>query len=156
MARNGTGRIFLGANPDLADILGDMDLDFENFHFCHFWGFQISGLPGFQVSKIWSGPGLGQAGPGLSHLNQKMMIFYCQYWCLSLRPAVSSRRDENKCHQAPIFVGQNERRVPANLSRPLSNTVRTPIASSVWGIMTFLSLNILKAINLNSSNNQTL
>ena len=21
------------ANPDLADILGDMDLDFENFHF---------------------------------------------------------------------------------------------------------------------------
>ena len=26
--------IFL-ANPDLADILGDMDLDFENFHLFH-------------------------------------------------------------------------------------------------------------------------
>ena len=25
--------VFFAANPDLADILGDMDLDFENFHF---------------------------------------------------------------------------------------------------------------------------
>ena len=26
------------ANPDLADILGRMDLDFENFYFWDFWG----------------------------------------------------------------------------------------------------------------------
>ena len=25
-------KVFNPANPDLADILGDMDLDFENFH----------------------------------------------------------------------------------------------------------------------------
>ena len=59
MAPNGTGKFFL-ANPDLADILGRKDLDFENFHF---GGFQISGFPGSQICKIWPGPGLG-LGPG--------------------------------------------------------------------------------------------
>ena len=31
---------------------------------------QISGFPGPQISKIWPGTGLDQAGPGLSHLDQ--------------------------------------------------------------------------------------
>ena len=33
MALNGTGKVFFPADPDLADILGDVDLDFENFNF---------------------------------------------------------------------------------------------------------------------------
>ena len=32
--------IFL-ANPDLADIVGDMEVYFENFHFCDFFGFKF-------------------------------------------------------------------------------------------------------------------
>ena len=57
---------FFPTNPDLADILGRTDLNFENFYFFHFWtptfldfqiqksgfpDFQKSGFPGFQ--KIW-------------------------------------------------------------------------------------------------------
>ena len=48
---------FLPTNLDLADILGRTDLDFENFDFL-FFGPQISGFPGPQISKIWPGPGL--------------------------------------------------------------------------------------------------
>ena len=51
------------ANPDLADILGDMDFDFESFYFWYFFGFQISGFPGSQISKIWPGPGLAKGQP---------------------------------------------------------------------------------------------
>ena len=36
--------VLFPANPDLADILGRMDFDFENFYFLDFWGSQISGL----------------------------------------------------------------------------------------------------------------
>ena len=32
-------------DPDLADILGRMDLDFENFYFVDFFGYQISKRP---------------------------------------------------------------------------------------------------------------
>ena len=46
---------FFPTNPDLADILGDMDFDFENFYFLDFLGSQISGL----------GPAWAQLGPGL-------------------------------------------------------------------------------------------
>ena len=35
---------FFPTNPDLADILGITDFDFENFYFLHFFGSQISGL----------------------------------------------------------------------------------------------------------------
>ena len=35
---------FFPTNPDLADILGRTDLDFENFCFLDFLGSQISGL----------------------------------------------------------------------------------------------------------------
>ena len=53
--RNGTkwGQdFFLPTNPDLADILGHMDLDFGSFHFLdfldpNFLDFQVSRSPNF-------------------------------------------------------------------------------------------------------------
>ena len=84
------------SNPDLADILGRTDLDFEKLYFLYFLDSQISGFPGPQISKIWPRPGLSWAGPGLSHLDQKIVMFYYKYWCLSSRPAVSSRGEESK------------------------------------------------------------
>ncbi|MEC8042920.1 MAG: hypothetical protein VX181_19925 [Pseudomonadota bacterium] len=47
--------VFFPANPELADILGDTDFDFENLYFGGF--FWISN---FQISRL----GLGRAGPG--------------------------------------------------------------------------------------------
>ena len=48
------------ANPDLAHILGDMDLEFEIFYFCFFLD---SKFLDFQVPRFpKSGPGLGRAG----------------------------------------------------------------------------------------------
>ena len=51
------------ANPDCANMLGDMDLDFDNFMFCFLVGFQLSGFPDSQISKIWPLAGIdpGQA-----------------------------------------------------------------------------------------------
>ena len=51
-------------NPDLADIGGRPDLDFENVHFCYFVEFQIASFPGsniiyfpiiwiFRLPQIW-------------------------------------------------------------------------------------------------------
>ena len=77
---------FVPTNPDLASIFGRMDLDFEIFCFL-FFGSQISGFPGPQISKIWPGPGrawaLGRAwadcaGPGLGPRNP------CCNWLLSM------------------------------------------------------------------------
>ena len=70
MAPNGARRIFVPTNPDLADILGDTDFDFENLYFFGFWGIPHFQISRFQISKfpeIWPGPGLGPAlaGPGL-------------------------------------------------------------------------------------------
>ena len=74
MAPNRAGGILVPTNPDLADILGRTDLNFENFYFFHFVDpkfldfqvpksgfpdFQKSGFPGSQISQIW--PGSGQA-----------------------------------------------------------------------------------------------
>ena len=60
MGPNGPRRIFVPTNPDLADILGRTDLDFENFYFLDFLDpkfldFQVPRVPDFQKS------GLGQA-----------------------------------------------------------------------------------------------
>ena len=49
--------VLFPANPDLPDILGRTDLDFENFYFFYFLGSQISGL-----GPAWAhplGPSLG-------------------------------------------------------------------------------------------------
>ena len=58
MAPNGAMRIFVPTNPDLADILDRTDLDFESLFFFIVWT-QISGFPGYQISKIWPLAGLG-------------------------------------------------------------------------------------------------
>ena len=62
-------RSLFPANPDLADILGRMDLDLENFYF---FDFLDSKFLDFQVPRFpKSGPwlGLGWARLVLSHLD---------------------------------------------------------------------------------------
>ena len=54
------GRDFFSTNPDRADILGDVDLDFESFIFDICVGFQISGFPGSQISKIHVAQNVGK------------------------------------------------------------------------------------------------
>ena len=67
-APNGTKwgqEVFFPTNPDLANILGRMDLDYDNFDFL---GFQIPRFPGPQKSGLgqaWAGLGAGLGlGPG--------------------------------------------------------------------------------------------
>ena len=53
---------FFPTNPDLADILGRTDLDFENFYF---FDFLDPKFLDFQVPRFpKSGPGQARAGPG--------------------------------------------------------------------------------------------
>ena len=59
-------------NQDLANILGDMDFDFESSYVLDFFGIPNSQISRFQISKIpeiWPGPSLGpvwaRLGPGL-------------------------------------------------------------------------------------------
>ena len=58
---------FFPADPDLADIFGRTDFDFENFYFFDFFGSQISGLgPAWARLGPGLGPGLGpELGPEL-------------------------------------------------------------------------------------------
>ena len=49
---------FFPTNPDLADILGRTDLDFENFYFLYFFGSQIFGL-----GPAWDHPLGPNVGP---------------------------------------------------------------------------------------------
>ena len=56
----------LNTNPDLADILGDMDFDFANVYFLDFFGSQISGLgPAWAQLRLGLGPAWAQLGPSL-------------------------------------------------------------------------------------------
>ena len=59
---------FFPTNPDLADILGDTDFDFENFYFLDFLGSQLG--PDFGPAWARLGPGLG---PGLGRVNKDLM-----------------------------------------------------------------------------------
>ena len=43
---------FFPTNPDLADILGDTDFDFENFYFLDFLGSQLG--PGLGPAWVWA------------------------------------------------------------------------------------------------------
>ena len=49
---------FFPTNPDLADILGRTDFDFENFYSCDFLGSQVSGL-----GPAWAHPLGPHVGP---------------------------------------------------------------------------------------------
>ena len=67
MAPNGARRIFVPTNPDLANILGRTDLDFENFYFFQlldpkFLDFQVPRFPNSQI-EAWARP--RRTGPGL-------------------------------------------------------------------------------------------
>ena len=55
---------FFPTNPDLADILGDTDFDFENFYFWDFLGSQLGPSLGPAWARAWAGLGPG-LGPGL-------------------------------------------------------------------------------------------
>ena len=58
------------ANPDLADILGRTDLDFENFYFLELFGSQISGLGPLGPSlgpPTWAPRGPTHLGPTWAH-----------------------------------------------------------------------------------------
>ena len=59
------------ANPDLADILGRTDLDFDNFNFVHYvdsqsLDFQVPRFPKSGLGRAWAldkvGPWVGRAG----------------------------------------------------------------------------------------------
>ena len=67
---------FFPTNPDLANILGRKDLDFEDFYFFYFLDpkfldFQVPRFP-----EIWPGPGLGlgPCGPGLGQVGQLVLL----------------------------------------------------------------------------------
>ena len=53
--------VFFPTNPDLADILGRTDFDFENFYFLMLL---VPKFPDFQVPRnlAWAGLGLGRLG----------------------------------------------------------------------------------------------
>ena len=69
---------FFPTDPDLADILGDMDFDFENLYFFRlFWisNFQISSSQISKFPEIWLGPSLGPGlGPGWAWTRTKALI----------------------------------------------------------------------------------
>ena len=54
---------FIPTNPDLADILGDTDFDFEIFLAPKFPDFQVPDIANFQKSGL--GPAWDRLGPGL-------------------------------------------------------------------------------------------
>ena len=53
---------FFPTNPDLADILGRTDFDFENFYFLDFLGSQLGPGPDFKNLARLSAPRIPAAG----------------------------------------------------------------------------------------------
>ena len=94
---------FFPTNPDLPDVLGRTDLDFENFYFFDFFGFQIPRFPGPQKSclgQAWAGLGpgwarLSQAGPGWALLSRTACKVSLP-WALSATVARISRPQKDK------------------------------------------------------------
>ena len=73
-------------------------------------------------------------------LDQKVLIFYCKYWCLSSRPPFSSRQDESKCHQVLVFSDRNECASCGNPQSPPSvswKAVTTPQCEHCLGNLDF-------------------
>ena len=61
---------FFPTNPDLADILGRMDLDFDKFYFLDFLdpNFPDFQVPDFHISRNLAWARLAKAGPGWAGL----------------------------------------------------------------------------------------
>ena len=84
---------FFPTNPDLADILGDMDFDFENFYFLVFLDLKFPDFqfPDFQISRnlawarawarAWAGgrlgPGRGLGAPEFLRWAPSWILFSC-------------------------------------------------------------------------------
>ena len=58
---------FFPTDPDLADILGDTDFDFENFHFFLFFGVPNSWLGPSLGPPTWARLGPTHLGPAWTH-----------------------------------------------------------------------------------------
>ena len=67
---------FFPTNPDLADILGRTDLDFENFYLFDFLDPELLDfqVPRFPNSQIEAWPGLGQAWADLDLLEHSSAV----------------------------------------------------------------------------------
>ena len=84
---------FCPTNPDLADILGYTDFDFETFYFLDVFGSQISRFPGprflnFQKSGL--GPAWARLGPGLGPgLGPAWAWAWAQAWARPLIEAIN-------------------------------------------------------------------
>ena len=78
MAPNGAGTFFFPANPYLADILGDMDVYFENFHIFYFLDpkFLDFQVPRFPKSGLGRAGALGLA-PGLARETSTNTYQWC-------------------------------------------------------------------------------
>ena len=50
---NGAKKIGFPTNPDLANIFGDTELDFENFYFWDLLGIQLTGFPGSRIFRLF-------------------------------------------------------------------------------------------------------
>ena len=114
--------VLFAANPSLADILGDMDFDSDNFQFCiaysKFLDFQVPRFPKSGPGRAWAG--LETSGPKYVVLLQ-ILVFELT------RAPVLYRRDESKCHQVLVLSSSKWTMSGCpDLSRPLSNTIRTP------------------------------
>ena len=64
------GQGFFPANADLTDILGDTDVNFENFYFSDFFGYHLSGIPNSWISRFldFQIPGSWNQVPGYGWL----------------------------------------------------------------------------------------
>ena len=113
-------RSFFPINPDLADILGDTDFDFENLYFLDFFESPISRFPGprfpnFQKSGLgpaWArlGPSLGpawaQLGPGLGpSLGTAWARAWAQAWAQTPPPPAPDEFSDLNLTPLPMHPG---------------------------------------------------
>ena len=103
---------FFPTNPDLANMLGRTDLDFDDFYFFQildpkFLDFQVPRFPNNEIARSRPGPGLGGLGPARPLLRGGS--------------AVAPRHSRTTKSVRPKELGQYR-------ENPIS-------ASPVWGIM---------------------
>ena len=97
--------VLFAANPDLADILGDMDLDFENFHFKYFF---LEGIPNLWMSRFPNFQNLVPAGLGPGRAGAIWMKTCCFSNVLNIHLSGSNvqahlRRSSNRLHKLRVY-----------------------------------------------------